>query len=42
MARFKAKTIVDASPGARGQSSVHDEARAPLMILFERDRRRCC
>ena len=32
MARFMAKRSVD--PGARGQSQVHREASAPLMILF--------
>ncbi len=33
LARFKAKEIV-VTPGARGQSSVHREARAPLRLLF--------
>jgi len=33
MERFKAKAIA-LSPGQRGQSSVHAEARAPLTILF--------
>ena len=33
LARFKAKEIV-VSAGARGQSSVHREARAPLTLLF--------
>ncbi len=33
MARFKAKEITLA-PGRRGQSDVHTEARAPLIILF--------
>lgn len=33
MERFKAKAIA-LSPGQRGQSSVHTEARAPLTILF--------
>ncbi|MEP7117830.1 MAG: ABC transporter permease [Acidobacteriota bacterium] len=33
MARFKAKAL-QLQPGARGQSSVHTEARAPLMLLL--------
>ncbi len=33
LARFKAKEIV-VEPGRRGQSSVHGEARTPLIILF--------
>ncbi len=33
LARFKAKKI-EATPGARGQSSVHQEARTPLILLF--------
>ncbi len=33
MARFKAKTL-GLSPGARGQSNVHTEARAPLLLLL--------
>lgn len=33
MARFKAKQMV-VEPGARGQSSVHEEARTPLWMLF--------
>jgi predicted permease len=33
LARFREKTVTVA-PGARGQSDVHREARAPLLILF--------
>ncbi len=33
MARFRAKAIV-LEPGRRGQSSVHREARTPLMLLL--------
>ncbi len=33
MARFKAKEMV-VEPGARGQSSMHAEARTPLLMLF--------
>ena len=33
MERFKAKQVVVA-PGARGQSSIHREARTPLLMLF--------
>ena len=33
MARFKAKAL-QLQPGARGQSNVHTEARAPLMLLL--------
>ena len=33
LARFKAKSMV-VEPGARGQSSVHESARMPLLILF--------
>ena len=33
MARFKAKPL-EVSPGARGQSAVHAEARAPLQLLL--------
>jgi predicted permease len=33
MTRFRAKEIV-VEPGARGQSSVHGEARAPLLLLL--------
>ena len=33
MARFKAK-VITLAPGARGQSDVDNEARAPLLILF--------
>ncbi len=33
MARFRAKEIT-VEPGARGQSSLHGEARAPLVLLF--------
>jgi predicted permease len=33
LARFKAKELV-VSPGGRGQSSTHREARAPLTLLF--------
>ncbi|MGE0456026.1 MAG: ABC transporter permease [Vicinamibacteria bacterium] len=33
LARFKAKKL-GLAPGARGQSSIHREARAPLMLLF--------
>jgi len=33
MARFRAKTVT-VSPGARGQSQMHAEATAPLVILF--------
>lgn len=33
MERFKAKRVVLA-PGYRGQSSIHEEARTPLLILF--------
>jgi ABC-type antimicrobial peptide transport system permease subunit len=33
LARFRQKTIA-LTPGERGQSSVHGQARAPLLILF--------
>ena len=33
MARFKARTLV-VEPGRRGQSSVHKEAKTPLLLLF--------
>jgi predicted permease len=33
LARFREKTIT-VEPGARGQSDIHREARAPLLILF--------
>jgi predicted permease len=33
MARFRSKTVT-VEPGARGQSSVHREARAPLVLLL--------
>ena len=33
MARFKAKRVV-VEPGARGQSSIHGEAKTPLTMLF--------
>ena len=33
MARFKARTIT-ITPGARGQSSIHREAKTPLIMLF--------
>jgi predicted permease len=33
LARFKAKKL-ELAPGARGQSSIHREARAPLLLLF--------
>jgi len=33
MARFKTKAL-ELSPGARGQSAVHGEARAPLLLLL--------
>ena len=33
MARFKAKQLV-VEPGQRGQSSIHKEARVPLLLLF--------
>ncbi len=33
MARFKAKEV-KVDPGARGQSSIHREARTPLLLLF--------
>ena len=33
MARFKAKEMV-VEPGQRGQSSIHEEAQTPLMMLF--------
>ena len=33
MARFKAK-LIELEPGRRGQSSIHGEARTPLILLF--------